>query len=262
MQSNIIINNLSIGYKKDRNLKIVLENINLSAIQGCMISLIGRNGEGKSTLLKTMAGLLPSVKGSISIDGRDLQEISRFEKSKLISFVGTANEINKTLKVKDFVALGRFPHTNIFGTLRDEDIEIIHQAMNDTNILHLAEFQTGEISDGELQRSQIARSLAQNTPIILLDEPMAFLDISNKFEMIGLMQRLTRDRNKTIIFSSHDLSIILGTADTIWFISNRKIIDAVPKDLIKNGKLNAFFDNTQVNFDIIKNQLLNFISNI
>ena len=247
------------GYGKGTTQKVVLDSINLTAEQGNLIALTGKNGVGKSTFLKTVVGLIPRISGNILINQIDLQDINNIEKSKLISFAGTGNEINKSLKVKDFVALGRFPYTNVFGTLKDDDFKIINQSMEDTRITHLAENKMSEISDGEFQRTQIARTLAQDTPIILLDEPTAYLDMANKFEMTGLMRRLSRNKNKIIIFSTHDLYVVLGTVDIMWLIDNKTIISEIPEELVLNGKLDNFFDNTQTTFDIKNNKCrLNF----
>ncbi|MDD2564599.1 MAG: ABC transporter ATP-binding protein [Salinivirgaceae bacterium] len=254
IKSQIEIKELSIGYGKGKKRKVVLDSINLSAPTGKTIALVGANGKGKSTLLKTIAGLLTPLSGAIYFDDIETHKINRSEKAKLISYVGTSHEVNKTLKVRDLVALGRFPHTGIFGSLTENDIEMIHRAMVDTKTLHLRDAPVGEISDGECQRVLIARSLAQNTPIILLDEPTAYLDIGNKFEMVELMRRLSRTRNKTIIFSSHDLPTVLGTADYMWLIHKKKIINAIPEELVMTHFLDTIFENSNVIFDLDNNE--------
>jgi iron complex transport system ATP-binding protein len=216
--------------------------------------LVGPNGKGKSTLLKTMAGLLPPMKGKIYFGDKPLPELHRSERARLISYVGTAHEVNRSLKVRDLVALGRYPYTDIFGKLSDDDADMVHRAMVDTKTLHLRDALMGEISDGECQRALIARSLAQNTPIILLDEPTAYLDIGNKFEMVELMRRLARTRNKTIIFSSHDLPTVLGTADYMWFIFKRSVISAIPEELVMTRFLDTIFEHSNVIFDLERNE--------
>lgn len=257
--AEIALKDISIGYGRGAKQKIILKTIRLNAKQGEIIALVGKNGTGKSTLLKTIAGLIPLISGEIFIQNHNICKTKSAERSQLISYVGTAGDINKMLKVKELVALGRYPYTNVFGTLNGQDLEIISQSMTYTMIHHLAEARLCEISDGELQRTQIARSLAQNTPVILMDEPTAYLDIGNKFEMVGLMRRLSSERNKTILFSSHDFASVLGLADTMWLIEKESIISAIPEDLVLAGALDIFFENTQVKFNIEKNDFkLNF----
>ncbi len=248
------IENLTIGYGKGKTRKPVLTDLNITTESGSLIALVGSNGKGKSTLLKTIAGLLNPLKGNIYINNRELSTIDRLSRAKLISYVGTSYEINKSLKVRDLVALGRYPYSNIFGQLSDDDLKIIHRAMVDTKILHLRDSLISEISDGERQRTLIARSLAQNTPIILLDEPTAFLDIVNKFEMVNLMRQLSRQLDKIIIFSSHDLPTVLGNADYMWLIFGRSIIDSIPEELVMTRFLNSIFENSDVVFDIEQNE--------
>ena len=250
----IEIKELSIGYGKGKKRKKVLESINLEAETGKTIALVGSNGKGKSTLLKTIAGLLPPLSGNIFFGDIEINKIHRSMRAKLISYVGTSHEVNKALKVRDLITLGRFPHTGIFGTLTETDMDIIHRAMVDSKTLHLRDALMGEISDGECQRVLIGRSLAQNTPIILLDEPTAYLDIGNKFEMVELMQRLARNRNKTIIFSSHDLPTVLGTADYMWFIHKKSILSAIPEELVMSRFLDTIFENSNVLFDLENNE--------
>jgi iron complex transport system ATP-binding protein len=252
--TQIRIENLTIGYGKGRKRKEVLSGLTLETSVGTTIALVGPNGKGKSTLLKTMAGLLSPLHGKIYFGDKELGELHRSERARLISYVGTTHEVNRALKVRDLVALGRYPYTDIFGKLSDEDTEMVHRAMVDTKTLHLRDAPLGEISDGECQRALIARSLAQNTPIILLDEPTAYLDIGNKFEMVELMRRLARTRNKTIIFSSHDLPTVLGTADYMWFIFKRSIISAIPEELVMTRFLDTIFEHSNVVFDLERNE--------
>ncbi len=248
------IEDLTVGYGKGKRSKPILSDLNITTQSGSLIALVGSNGKGKSTLLKTIAGLLNPLHGTIYIDNKELSSIDRISRARLISYVGTSHEINKNLKVRDLVALGRYPYSNIWGQLSDSDIKIITRAMVDTKTLHLRDSAIGEISDGERQRALIARSLAQNTPIILLDEPTAFLDVANKFEMVDLMRQLSRQRNKIIIFSSHDLPTILGNADYMWLIFQRSIIDAIPEELVMTRFLDTIFENSKVVFDLEHNE--------
>lgn len=245
---------LNVGYGNKKSRRVILSDIRLSAASGQLIALVGPNGKGKSTLLKTIGGFLKPLEGMVRIHGSNLSQLTNHQRAKLISFVGTSHEINKLLRVRDLVALGRWQHSSFLGRLYENDQRIVYKAMLDTKILHLRDARIGEISDGELQRVLIARCLAQDTPIILLDEPTAFLDIANKFEMVDLMRRLVRLNRKTIIFSSHDLPTVIGNADLMWFIYNRSILEAIPEELVMTGFLDTFFEHSNVVFDLVKNE--------
>lgn len=254
MDVSICTKNLAVGYGKRRKRRIILSDINLLAHSGSLIALVGPNGKGKSTLLKTIAGFIPALEGEIYINNQSLANLSIADRARIISYVGTSHEISRRIRVRELIALGRYQYTNILGSLSDADYEIVHKAMLETKVLHLRDAQVGEISDGEFQRVMIARCLAQDTPIILLDEPTAFLDIANKFEMVEMMRRLVRQKNKTIIFSSHDLPTVIGNADLMWFIFNKTIIEAIPEELVMTGFMDSFFEHSNVMFDIVKNE--------
>jgi len=263
----LIINNLNVGYSS----KILLSNLNLSANKGELISLIGMNGTGKSTFLKTLMKLLPAAVGEISLFEKNISQYSRKEWAKNLSFVSTELPAVNFLKVYEVVAAGRFPHTNHFGNLSETDKFFIDKALITTKITHLKYRNFNEISDGEKQKTLIARTLAQNTPFILLDEPTAFLDIVSKFDILLILKQLTNQENKTVIFSSHDLSVVLQIADKIWLIHNNTILEAAPEDLIlQNIFSNLFSDNSMFfdekdgnfKFSHPKPQFVNLISDV
>ena len=237
----ISLSNLSIGYRR----RVVACNLNLSADESELIALIGRNGAGKTTLMRTIARLHPALSGEIMIAGKPLVQYSRTELAGMLGIVSTEPVSVSHLTVKQLVSLGRFPHTNWIGKLAGKDIGMIEEAMQLTNIKLLAQKTLHEISDGERQRAMIARTLAQDTDVILLDEPTAFLDIPNRYEIINLLRHLARTKQKTILFSTHDLNIAMQEADKIWLMDDGVVYEGVPEDLTFNRQVSQMFDRTK-----------------
>lgn len=244
----IKISDVSIGYKKGKTNIPVHENIMLEARKGEVIALIGENGIGKSTLLKTLMGFLPSLAGSIFIKGENMHQLSRKQLAKTISFVSTEMISANHLKATELVSLGRHPFTNWLGINTAEDNRVVEDALNLVGASHFAHRPVNELSDGERQRVMIARALAQDTPIILLDEPTAFLDLPNKYEVFHLLVQLSREKEKTVVLSSHDLNIALAEVDKIWLMQEKTIIEGSPEDLVLSNKLNEFLRKSKVTF--------------
>lgn len=252
-ESILKIENLEIGYSlKKEHKNVLFNNINLSANSGELIALIGKNGVGKSTLLRNIAGLQESLAGNISFYNKLLRKYKRSEFARLVSFVSTEIVRVNNLKVFDLVALGRFPHTNWMGKLQTEDIVRSNEAIGMVGMKSYLNKNVDEISDGERQRVMIARTLAQDTKVIVLDEPTAFLDLPNKFEIVHLLNKLSKEENKTILFSTHDLNTAIHEADKIWLMLDDKIIEGAPEDLILNNQFNELFKESTLNFDKIK----------
>lgn len=247
------IDNLGIGYalKKGQN-NILFKNINLTANSGELIALVGKNGIGKSTLLRNITGLQEPIHGNISIFNRFIKSYKRSEFAKIVSFVSTEIVQVNNLKVFDIVALGRFPHTNWMGKLQTEDIVRSNDAIEMVGMSAYLNKNVDEISDGERQRVMIARTLAQDTKVIVLDEPTAFLDLPNKYEIVHLLNKLSKEENKTIIFSTHDLNIAIQEADKIWLMLDNKIVEGAPEDLILNETFYKLFENSNLHFDKVK----------
>ena len=230
---------LLIGYKD----KAILPSINVSLKEGNLIALIGPNGAGKSTLFKTLTAYIKPVGGSIELMGKDLSSYSVKEKATMIGLVLTERPDDMCLKVHDVVASGRCPYTNFFGKIEKEDENIIQESLEVVGIKYLTDRYFNTLSDGEKQKVMIAKTLAQNTPIIFMDEPTAFIDYPSKIELFSLMKMLTKERNKTIIFSSHDLELLLRYTDDIWVISKGKELISSSKDeLIASGFLKEYFN--------------------
>ena len=230
---------LHIGYKD----KAILPPINVSLEEESLIALIGPNGAGKSTLFKTLTAHIKAIGGSVELMGKELSEYSAKEKAMLIGLVLTERPDDMFLKVYDVVASGRCPYTNFFGKIEREDENIIQESLDIVGINQLKDRYFNTLSDGEKQKVMIAKTLAQNTPIIFMDEPTAFIDYPSKIELFSLMKMLTKERNKTIIFSSHDLELLLRYTDDIWLISKGKqLISAKKDDLIGNDILKEYFN--------------------
>ncbi|MDR1582116.1 MAG: ABC transporter ATP-binding protein [Prevotellaceae bacterium] len=214
-----------------------------------LIVLLGRNGIGKSTLLRTLAGLQPPISGELKLMNRDINQYSQKEKSSLISFVSTEKPDVANMTTFNLVALGRYSYTNWLGSLSNDDELIVRNSMRIAGISHLANENIREISDGELQRVMIARTLAQNTPVIILDEPVAFLDMPNKFEILLLLRNLAWNEKKTVILSAHDLDIAIRLADILWIMTKEGLEQGAPEDFALKHEFEAIFKDTGIYFD-------------
>lgn len=241
------INSLRIGYSSGRRTCQVLPELNASASAGELIAVIGRNGIGKSTLLRTLTGLQPALGGNILLSGRKISEYSRMELARKIGYISTEVVRTSNMSVYDLVALGRFPHTNWIGTLDSDSREAITAAIGKSGMEGFEFRQVAELSDGERQRAMIARVLAQDAELMIMDEPTAFLDIAGRYEIIKLAYDLTRT-GKTIIYSTHDLNPALTTADKIWLLFKDKLIEGTPDELISNGSFDRLFESSPINF--------------
>lgn len=238
-EGNIIdLVNLEIGFReRGKSRHPVSGPLNISLPPGELIALMGVNGSGKSTLLRTLSGLQNQLGGEIFIHGQKLAHYSGRDLAKMLSYVSTEVVRVQGMHVKQLVAMGRYPHTNWFGSMRDEDNEKVMQALELTSLQTLAEKDMDELSDGERQRAMIARTLAQDTPVLILDEPTAFLDLSHKYEVIQLLRTLSHDHGRSILFSTHDVQMALREADKIWLLHGMEILEGAPEDLVLSGAL-------------------------
>ncbi len=244
------IQDLTIGYNKNA----VVKNITTAFLPGEMICLIGRNGEGKSTLIKTFCKLLPSLSGSIEINGKDLSNINDKEFANLISVVLTSKISIPNISVKEFIAFGRYPYTNWIGKITNADEKLIDAAIEMCGVKKLEHRNFDSLSDGEKQKVNIARAIAQNTPIIILDEPTAHLDLVNNIEIFRLLKSLTKEQNKTIILSTHYIELALQLADKIGVINHQTCYIETPKNIIENGILTQLFDEKTVKYNTESNK--------
>ncbi|MEA3316708.1 MAG: ABC transporter ATP-binding protein [Bacteroidota bacterium] len=249
-QNILDISNLEIGYPNSTNgNKSIFSNLNLSAYKGELIALVGQNGIGKSTLLRNITGIQKAINGNINLLGKNINKYHRSEFAQKVSFVSTDIVKVANLKVYDIVALGRFPHTNWFGKIKDIDQYKIENALELVGMSKFKNKNITEISDGERQRVMIARTIAQDTELIILDEPTAFLDLPNKYEIVHLLNTLAKDEKKTIIFSSHDLNIAIQEVDKIWLMLENQVYEGAPEDLIINNIFDKLFESSKLYFD-------------
>lgn len=241
---------LSIGYKHKQHKKIIAEGINCSIYSGELTCLLGANGVGKSTLLRTLSSFQSSLAGKILIEGRDVTSYSEKDFSKLVSVVLTDRFSIKNMTSRELIGLGRSPYTGFWGRLNREDEAIVDEAISKVKIENLSNRMIDTLSDGERQKCLIAKALVQDTPIILLDEPTAFLDFPSKVELMQLLHQLSRTTNKTIFLSTHDLELALQIADKVWLMDKQMgITIGTPEDLSLNGSLSNFFQRKGILFD-------------
>ena len=226
----ITLEQLSVGYK---GFSPVVTGINVEIKSGELTCLIGPNGIGKSTLLKTLTGFLPKLGGRLLLDGRDIDLLSQHERAKYISIVLTYKTDVQNLSVAEMVGMGRMPYTGFWGKLNADDREIVAEAINMVGINHLKDRMVQTLSDGERQKVMIAKALAQQTPIILLDEPTSFLDFPSKVEMLQLLHRLAKETDKVVFLSTHDLELALCIADRLVEL-NKSGLHIVPARQVKD----------------------------
>ena len=245
MSYRIELENLWLGYEADNYL---LKAVNTGVRAGEMIALVGLNGTGKSTLLKTISGIRQPQKGAIRFNGKLLGELTMREFAASISFVGTGNYISEDLTVFEMVSLGRHPYTNWWGTIREHDREKILESLNFVGMEDFSGVKVSRLSDGERQRVMIAMSLAQDTRVMILDEPTAFLDIPNRIGIIEVLHKL-RKNGRTIIYSTHEFDHAFTHADKIWMIHDRALVSGAPEDLGIDGAFDRLFSDAGVTFD-------------
>lgn len=218
MKAFIHINNATVGYKKGNNVLPILSQLQLTFHEGDFIGIVGQNGSGKSTLLKSICGLMPPLHGEILIDSKNLNSYSLNELSKKISIVLTEKINGFNLKVEDVVAAGQMPYTNSFHQLKQEHLNVIENAINTVGINKYKNYLLGELSDGLFQKTMIAKALAQQSSMMLLDEPTAFLDFASKHELFLLLKKFSTEQHKCVMVSSHDLDLILNYCNKILII--------------------------------------------
>lgn len=248
--------NLNIGYKSKNSVVTIAENLNLNLKSGKLISLIGANGIGKSTLLRTITGIQHPLSGSVYLNDRNITEYKSLELAQNLSLVLTEKLPPSNLSVFELVALGRQPYTNWVGTLTNTDIEKVQQAMQLTQIEHLAHKKHYEISDGQLQKVLIARALAQDTPLIILDEPTTHLDLLHKVSLFKLLKKLTQETQKCILFSTHDIDLAIQLSDEMIVMTPENVVQDEPCNLISNGSFAALFKDEHIIFDAEKGKFI------
>lgn len=241
----IQLSNISLAFGE----RALIEGASTHFKCGEMVALLGRNGTGKSTLLRAIAKLGKVAKGDIIIDGKAIADIDIRTFARLVAFVNTERVDIDSLSAYDLVAIGRSPYTDWMGRLTKRDRDIIERSMQITGVDKLADRMVETLSDGECQRVMIARALAQDTPVILLDEPTAFLDLPNRYELCTLLSRLAHDEGKLILFSTHELDIALTLADSIALVDTPRLVHMPTTEMISSGNLERLFNSEHISFD-------------
>lgn len=264
MGSKVVISaqGVSIGYRqtKHNDSNCLYTDLSFELYKGELVCLLGANGAGKSTLLRTISTSQPALTGEIFLEGKNIKSYPEKELSKRMGLVLTDKTSVGGLTVRELVELGRYPYTGFFGQLDKKDKEIVRQAMEDVGISHKTHTYMAELSDGERQKAMIAKSLAQECPLILLDEPTAFLDVTSSIEIISLLHQLAMDQQKTILLSTHNIDLALHLADRLWLLSKKNGLQkGVTEDVVLSGKIDHFFDSESIEFN---NESGNFLPKI
>jgi iron complex transport system ATP-binding protein len=241
---------LSVGYRlKGGNKLAILSNLDLSIFSGELITFIGPNGCGKSTLIRSLIGLLPKLQGKVYFKNENLDSISFPERAQRIGVVLTDPVYERNMTVKELVTMGRYPHTNWLGQLSVEDKKMIAVSIEKVGLFHKKNARLGELSDGERQRAMIARVLSQDVELIILDEPTAHLDLSNRMEVLLLLKQLAHEFGKGILLSTHELSLAMQVSDRVWMVGNQQeFYNDIPEELIRTGLLDKTFGNDKISF--------------
>ena len=251
----VILSNLRIGYQGKNDVRVVASNINASIRKGELTCLLGANGVGKSTLLRTLSAFQPALGGDVIVYNpltsnlSPLTSYSDKELSRLIGVVLTEKPDIRNMSVRELVALGRSPYTGFWGTLHDDDWQVVDEAITTVRIEALRDRMIHTLSDGERQKVMIAKALAQQTPVIYLDEPTAFLDFPSKVEMMQLLRRLAREQKKTIFLSTHDFELALQVADTLWLMEAQGLSVGTPRELADAGALARYVERPGITFN-------------
>jgi len=237
---------LAIGYRD----KVLAENLKISVRPGEVAALLGRNGIGKSTLLKTLTGELPPIRGTVEVCGRPLASLSRKEMAKMMAVVSTERVDAGALTVEELVSLGRHPYTGFFGGLGNTDRNAVDEAMESTGIAYKRNAFVATLSDGERQKAMIARALAQQTPVLALDEPFSFLAVASRVGILAMLKRVASDRGLAVLFTSHDVAQALRMADRVWVFSHdRRLSGGTPQEMIDSGAIETLFADSEVRFN-------------
>lgn len=238
----IKVKNIHLGFTSKTANTILLEDVSFDLSEGMLYSILGSNGKGKTTLMKALAAFHKPMKGEVLLQNKNINSYSYPELSRLISVVFTEKTQVEYMSVFEMVSLGRAPYTGFYGSLNSSDLRVISNSMNLCGISHLKQRNVATLSDGEYQKTLIAKALAQETPIIFMDEPANYLDAAGRITLMKLLRDLVRNENKTIVLSMHEIDLALKYSDKIlMFNGNKKLKMGMPEDLILNGSINGLF---------------------
>ncbi|MCB0017531.1 MAG: ABC transporter ATP-binding protein [Anaerolineales bacterium] len=242
---------LSIGYRSRRRQTVVAAELALQLWPGELVCLLGPNGAGKSTLMRTIAGMQPPLSGRVLLNGVDIQSLKPAAIARQLSVVLTEKVDTGLLPAYGVVALGRYPYTDWQGRLTEHDQQIVAEALAAVGATGLADRPVTELSDGERQKIMIARALAQEPQLMLLDEPTAYLDLPRRVEVMQILRRLAQAERCTILLSTHDLDLALRSADQIWLLHEGKLQTGMPEELVLQGHFAATFASEGITFDVL-----------
>lgn len=242
--------NLRIGYLLGKKEIKVCDGMNFELKRGELVALLGPNGTGKSTLLRTLSSSLQPLSGNVFYSGRLLKNISQRDLSRKISVVLTDHTQAGGLTVSELVSLGRQPYTGFFGRLKARDLRLVDEAINSVGLSFKSNSYMAELSDGERQKAMIAKALVQETDVLLLDEPAAFLDVASKLELMALLRQIAVERNCAVLFSSHDVEQALTLSDRLWLMSRDGLLCGGTEDMVLQGHLSDLFRSDNVRFDL------------
>jgi len=244
---------LTIGYHPE---KVLQRGINFSLEKGQIITLMGQNGVGKTTFIKKLHGLLSPISGDINIRGMALSTMTRTDIARVFALVLTEKPRISNLSVRELIALGRYPHNNWLGWQSKSDRQAVERAIDLTRINYIADKKLSSLSDGQFQKAMIARALAQETEILVLDEPVAHLDLNNKIEILLLLRQIA-DEGKGIVVSTHDIQVSLQLSNLLWLFNFDAIPQyGLPEDLIINGQLEKALYLEHHNYDLVHHRLI------
>jgi len=255
-QTILYANNLSIGYFVKKQPVIITDNIDIELKAGSLTALIGANGIGKSTLLRTLTGIQKLLAGQVILNEKPLLNYTPAQLAQQLSLVLTDSLPPSNLTVFELVALGRQPYTNWLGSLSPEDIVMVNEALTITQATDLATKKHHELSDGQLQKILIARALAQDTPLIVMDEPTTHLDLPHKVKVLTLLKKLAHEGGKCILYSTHDLDLALQLSDELIVMKKGGLTQGHPKKLIENNVFDHLFDDSDITFDYSQNRFV------
>lgn len=241
---------LSVGYRDGGKERRLLTGLNVHLAEGQLVALLGRNGAGKSTLLRALTGSDKPLSGRVEFRGVDVSTLTALERARLVGLVSTDRIQAGGLTVRELVGMGRQPYTGFLGRLGDEDKNRVAEGMDAVGITSKADSYLSSLSDGERQKAMIARVLVQRTPLIVLDEPTAFLDVASRIEIMGLLRRLAHEGGRSVLLSSHDVSQSLQLADRLWIITDDgQLLDGTPRELVNCGAMDRVFGSRLVRFN-------------
>ncbi|HCX76037.1 MAG TPA: ABC transporter ATP-binding protein, partial [Algoriphagus sp.] len=251
MRREVIVGaNLSLGYQSGKSRKEVLQGINFKLFSGELTCLLGPNGVGKSTLIKAIMGRLPVWEGTLTVQGKSINQFTQKELAKNLAVVLTEPFIPGNMTVTQLVSLGRTPYLNWSGYLSDLDKKAVYKAIEDTKIAYIQHERLSDLSDGQRQKAFIARALAQDAPIMVLDEPTAHLDLVNRYEIMQLLREISLQKGKCVLVITHDLDIALESSDQIWLMNcGEDLVKGLPEDMVISGNINHLFPQEKFEFN-------------